>query len=121
MNRIAMKNPQIPWAARFLCLAFCLMLPAGTLWPLGRRDLPQGEVTVTGRVRLVGTAAFNDLVISDEEGRNWYVEGEDRKKLAMMEQRQVTVRGRAENEDIILADGTKAGVRLILRDITLIE
>jgi hypothetical protein len=88
---------------------------------MGRGDLPRGEVTVTGRVRLVGTAVFNDLVISDGEGRDWYVEGEDREKLAGKEQQQVTVRGSAETRDIILADGKKAGVRFVLRNITLPE
>ena len=88
---------------------------------MGRGDLPRGEVTVTGRVRLVGTSVFNDIVISDSEGRDWYVEGEDREKLAAKEQQQVTVRGSAETRDIILADGKKAGVRFILRNITLLE
>jgi hypothetical protein len=88
---------------------------------MGRRDLPRGEVTVTGRVRLVGTSFFNDIVISDNEGRDWYVEGEDREMLAPKEQRQVTVRGRVESRDIVLADGTKAGVRLFLRKIRIIE
>jgi hypothetical protein len=104
-----------------LCLALCLALPAGGLWALGRQDLPKGEVTVTGRVRLVGTSFFNDIVISDGEGRDWYVEGEDREALAAKEQQQVTVRGHAESRDIILADGTKAGVRLFLRKIRILE
>jgi hypothetical protein len=60
-------------------------------------------------------------VISDREGRDWYVEGADREKLAMMEQQQVTVKGNAETQDIVLADGKKAGVRFILRNITLLE
>jgi hypothetical protein len=88
---------------------------------MGRKDLPHGEVTVTGRVRLVGTALFNDIVISDGEGRDWYIEGEDREKLAMKEQRQVTVRGTVESRDIVLADGKKAGVRLVLRKIRIVE
>jgi hypothetical protein len=111
-----MKNP-----LKVFCLALCLILPAGGFWAMGRGDLPRGEVTVTGRVRLVGTAMFNDLVISDDEGRDWYVEGEDREKLAPKEQQQVTVKGSAGTRDIVLANGKKAGVRFILRDITLIE
>jgi hypothetical protein len=109
---------------KVFCVAFCLIcliFPAGRLGALGGKDLPRGEVTVTGRVRLVGTALFNSLVISDDEGRDWHVEGQDREKLAMKEQQRVTVKGNAETRDIILADGKKAGVRFILRDITLIE
>jgi hypothetical protein len=115
---------------KVFCAVFCLLLldilnlpdlPVGGVWAMGRKDLPHGEVTVTGRVRLVGTAMFNDIVISDGEGRDWHVEGEDRGKLAMMEQQQVTVKGNAETQDIILADGKKAGVRFILRNITLLE
>jgi hypothetical protein len=104
------------------CFLFCLVLPAGGLWALGQKDgLPRGEITVTGTVRLVGTSYFNDLVITDSEDNDWYVEGEDRKKLASMEQREVTVKGLAEYEDIILADRTKAGIRRYLRKITLVE
>jgi hypothetical protein len=122
-----MKNPfdisfdsflNIPF--KVFCLAFCLILPAAG-GAMGRKDLPRGEVTVTGRVRLVGTAMFNDLVISDDEGRDWHVEGPDREKLALKEQQQVTVKGNAETQDIILANGKKAGVRFILRDIRPVE
>jgi hypothetical protein len=111
-----MKNP-----LRLFCLFFCVILPAGEVWSLGRKDMPQGEITVTGRVRLVGTAHFNDIVVTDGSGNDWYVEGEDRKKLASLEQQQVTVKGVTEYEDLILADGKKIGVRRFLRNITLVE
>jgi hypothetical protein len=80
-------------------------------------DYPKGTITVTGRVRLVGTALFSSLVVTDNRNRDWYVEGADREKLARLEQRQVTVTGTAEYRDIVLADGEKAGVRRFLRNI----
>jgi hypothetical protein len=111
------RNPVAPF-----CFLFFFILPAGGLWALGQKDnLPRGEITVTGTVRLVGTAYFNDIVITDSEDNDWYVEGEDRKKLSLLEQEQVTVKGVTEYEDIILADRTKAGIRRYLRKITVLE
>jgi len=79
------------------------------------------KIEVKGRVRLVGSALFAELVVSGEDGRDWYVEGADRQKLSGMEQREVTVRGRAESRDFVLANGVKAGVRWFLRDIELVK
>jgi hypothetical protein len=111
-----MKNP-----FRFFCFLLCVILPIGEAWSLGSRDMPRGEITVTGRVRLVGTVRFNSIVVTDSNGNDWYVEEKDREKLASLEQRQVTVKGVTEYEDIILADGRKAGIRRFLRNITLVE
>jgi hypothetical protein len=104
------------------CFLFCLILPAGGLWAFGQKEvLPKGEITITGMVRLVGSARFNDIVITDNEDNDWYIEGEDRNKLASLEQQQVTVKGVTEYENLILADGKKAGIRRYLRKIMLVE
>jgi len=78
---------------------------------------PQGRITVEGTVRLVGSALFSSLVITDKEDRSWYIEGKDRSLLEGRQQAQVIVTGTAEYEDVILADGKKAGVRRFLRNI----
>jgi hypothetical protein len=114
------KAGKIRAAAFSLCF---ILIAAGGLMPMGRGDLdyPKGKITVSGRVRLVGTAIFSQLVITDEEDRDWYIEGKDREKLAAMEQQTVKIKGSAEYQDIILANGVKVGVRRFLRNITIVE
>jgi hypothetical protein len=84
-------------------------------------DYPKGKITISGRVRLVGSAAFSRLVITDEKNRDWYVEGADREKLSSMEQRTVKVKGTTEYQDIVLANGENVGVRRFLRKITIVN
>jgi hypothetical protein len=107
-------------AALSICFIF---LVSGSMMSMGQNDpnYPKGKITVSGRVRLVGTAIFSSLVITDEKDRDWYIEGADREKLFRMEQRTVKVKGTAEYQDIILANGENVGVRRFLRKITIIE
>ncbi|AEF82624.1 hypothetical protein [Leadbettera azotonutricia] len=106
----------------FLMIFFAVIAASG-LMALGQKDTdyPKGRITVSGRVRLVGTATFSRLVITDDQDRDWYIEGEDREKLSRREQRVVKVKGTTEYQDIILANGENAGVRRFLRKITLVE
>jgi hypothetical protein len=104
----------------FMPLLFIVLFLAGEhVMPLGSKesDSKKETITVAGRVRLVGTALFSSVVVTDEEDQDWYVENEDREKLARFEQRQVTVTGEVEYQDIILANGEKVGVRRFLRNI----
>jgi hypothetical protein len=84
-------------------------------------NFPEGIMRVHGRIRLVGNMPFPRLVITGESDQDWYLEGADRELLAAYEQRLLTISGRAEYQDIILANGEKAGVRRFLRDIRIIE
>jgi hypothetical protein len=99
-------------------LAFFTLLSAGKQED---QEYPQGTIEITGRIRLVGTALFSNMVITDSQDRDWYVENEDRQKLSSLEQREVTVRGKTEYRDIIMASGEKAGVRRYLRDIKIMR
>jgi hypothetical protein len=77
-------------------------------------------VTVSGRVRLVGSDFWKRLVIGGEDGE-WYVEaGGDRDRLAALQQRKVTVEGWLSAEDVVMANGEYMGKRLILRDLRII-
>ncbi|MDR3139545.1 MAG: hypothetical protein LBT95_07700 [Treponema sp.] len=89
--------------------------------PEEKEAFPEGILSIRGKVRLVGNMPFPRLVITDESNRDWYLEGPDRDLLAAYEQRSLGVSGRAEYQDIILANGVKAGVRRFLRDIRVIE
>jgi hypothetical protein len=81
-------------------------------------SFPEGIIQVRGKVRLVGSMPLSSLVISDSAGQDWYVEGAGRNRIAGYEQQSITVEGRAEYRDIILANGEKIGVQRFLRDIT---
>jgi hypothetical protein len=108
----------------FILSAFCVGLWGKEGEPVKNNDaelFPEGIIRVRGRVRLVGNMPMPRLVISDSDDRDWYVEDTDRNCIAGYEQQTITVEGRAEYHDIILANGKKIGVRRFLRDITVIE
>ncbi|MDR2607951.1 MAG: hypothetical protein LBC57_06120 [Treponema sp.] len=79
------------------------------------------EVLVKGRVRLVGTDLFSSLVITDEKDQDWYVEEKDRPLLSRYQQQVVTVKGRPDYRDLVLANGKKAGVHSYLLDISIVQ
>jgi hypothetical protein len=81
----------------------------------------EGQVVeITGLVQLLGNEPFTELVLSDEEGRPWYIAPEDRPLLAGREQQRVRVRGTLELRPLILADGTPVGTRRILRGVSIV-
>jgi len=77
-------------------------------------------VTVTGLVRLVGSSALSELVITGEEAQ-WYIASEDREKLHQLQQRRVTVEGKETVRELRFAGGQSAGLRRELRNIKIIE
>jgi hypothetical protein len=108
----------------FILSVFCVELWGKEEEPVKTDDaelFPEGIIRVRGRVRLVGSMPMPRLVISDSGDRDWYVEDADKNRIAGYEQQTITVEGRAEYHDIILANGKKIGVRRFLRDITVIE
>ena len=128
-----------------LFLALCLLFPAPPVFSLGRRDKPSPDppqaglpfppsvsgpeglvydgdrVELTGRVRLVGSEPFPDLVLTGEDGGDWYLEGSDRQALRSREQQSVRVRGRVELREMVLANGRSLGFRRFLRDVEILE
>lgn len=63
------------------------------------------EVWVSGTLRRVGTAAFNDLVVTDDDDMDWYIAPESKALLSDAEQRRVTVVATVRLRRIKLADG----------------
>jgi hypothetical protein len=91
-----------------------------------REKAPDGAaaaetVLVRGRVRLVGNSPFTELIITGEDGGDWYIDRGERKLLEGYQQRIVTVRGRAETREITLANGKHLETRRILRDLSLVD
>jgi hypothetical protein len=80
----------------------------------------QGQVVeITGIIRLVGNEPFNELVITEEGRQTWYIEGENRAILSRYQQRNVTIRGTVELQEMVLANGKYLGIRRILKDVSL--
>jgi hypothetical protein len=78
-------------------------------------------VEVTGRVRLVGNVPFVELVITDANEQDWYIDTDSRPVLVTYEQRIVTVRGTLELLDLVLANGRRVGTRRILHNVWFVE
>jgi hypothetical protein len=60
-------------------------------------------------------------VITDEKDRDWYVEEKDRPLLSRYQQQVVTVKGRPDYRDFVLANGKKAGVHSYLLEISIVQ
>jgi hypothetical protein len=76
-------------------------------------------VEVSGLVRLVGNEPFTDLLISDTDGHDWYIDSASRSLMAGLEQQHAAVRATLSLQPMTLADGTKLETRRILKNITI--
>ena len=127
---------------RFRFVLFLLLIClAASLYAWGRREAAKPEapeegrasvqienrnsvheeeaVQVSGRVRLVGSSVFPELVISNDE-MQWHVTKEEEYKLIDLQHRTVTVDGLESRINLFLANGMPAGERRTLREITII-
>ena len=77
-------------------------------------------VQVSGRVRLVGSEPFPELVITGPE-REWYIDKDDEHKFKELQHRTVTVEGSETIIELIFANGRPAGERRTLKDIRILE
>jgi hypothetical protein len=129
--RIAKIPPALSPAG--LCLAVLCSVPA-LLFPLGKKEpvsvdtgnlydtVQSGQtVELSGTIRLVGSQPFPELVLSDAGGNDWYIARESRALVSGYEQRTVTVRGKAELKEMVLADGRSLGHRRILSELVLLK
>jgi hypothetical protein len=78
-------------------------------------------VELEGRIRLVGSEPFPDLVLTDGTGQDWYLDGPARRTLGAWEQRNVRVRGRVELRELVLANGRSLGIRRGLQEVRVLE
>ena len=105
-------------AAMLLLVVLCALLNA-----LGRGEQdgtkPQ-KVEISGTVRLVGNSPMTSLVITGE-GREWFVDADEKDKLMHLQQQTVTVRAKEYYVDRVFANGMPAGRHYYLKDITVIN
>jgi hypothetical protein len=108
---------------------FCLLLCAGALFARGGSDRANADwatvkdgqkVFVSGTLRLVGSGIFNEYVITDARGNDWYVESSARESVRKYEQRTIAVEAVAKREGMTLADGKKLEDRRVLVNVRVI-
>ena len=79
------------------------------------------RVIVSGKIRLVGSAASNSLVLTDSSDKDWYVDDAEREKLALMEQRETTLSAVVRLDPIKFADGTELPDKRVLTGIEVVK
>ena len=107
-----------------LALLFCI---ASTLSAGGSKDDKNNQaqeknaavIQVSGRVRLVGSEPFPDLIISGPD-KDWYIAKDEENKLKHLQQRTVTVEGTETVHTLYFANKRPAGERRTLRNIKVI-
>ncbi|ADK82983.1 hypothetical protein Spirs_3898 [Sediminispirochaeta smaragdinae DSM 11293] len=93
-----------------------------SLPPMNWKNVQTGmEIRVTGKVRLVGNVPFSELVITDNEGNDWYINQDSRPALSGHEQEIVTVRAVVHREKIVLANGKRLNDRRVLDDVEIVQ
>ena len=79
------------------------------------------RVIVSGKIRLVGSAVSNSLVLTDSSDKDWYVDEAERDVLALMEQRETTLSAVVRLDPIKFADGTELPDKRVLTGIELVK
>jgi hypothetical protein len=79
------------------------------------------RVIVSGKIRLVGSAVSNSLVLTDSSDKDWYVDEAERDVLALMEQRETTLSAVVRLEPLKFADGTELPDKRVLTGIELVK
>jgi hypothetical protein len=102
---------------RFVLIPFLFCLAAAL--PAGCGKEKGVQVQVTGKVRLVGTGLFPQLVVTAPD-KEWYIEKDEEHKLKDLQQRTVTLEGRETVKTLTFASGLPAGERRTLKKIKIL-
>jgi len=86
------------------------------------KDTPADRqiVQVTGVVRLVGTANFPELVLTDSEG-DWHITADEKYKLQDLQQQKVTVEGEATITEKKSINGIFTIKRRVLKNVRILS
>ena len=108
---------------KFILLIIFILLTSA-LFAFGGREKDQKTdeplVEITGTVRLVGSANFSEIVISNSDSI-WYVPKDEMEKLFDLQQRTVTVKGTESVHEMTFASGLPAGTRRELSNIIIVS
>jgi hypothetical protein len=87
----------------FFLLALVLSAPLSAGGMKEARILPLEEIS--GIVRLVGNEPFVNLLLTDEEGRDYYFSKEYFERFSQYSQKKIRLRARIRVEPVYRADG----------------
>lgn len=78
-------------------------------------------VEVSGRIRLVGSDPFPDLVLTDDQGKDWYIDDASKAVVKGLEQQRVRVSAVVSLKTLKLANGTALPERKILSSVSVLK
>lgn len=114
--------------AFFLALALALPAAAAGLFDGGKPKAADWDkardgqrVELEGTVRLIGNEPFTEVVITDAEGRDWFLDAEGEHLVSLKEHRPVKVTGTVALKPMTLANGKKLPDRRTLVGLALSE
>gem|GEM_PF-1620871 len=79
------------------------------------------RVELAGKIRLVGSEAASNLVLTDAAGKDWYVDGPERGVLAGKEQRDVRLSAVVRLDMVKFANGKRLEDKRVLTGIRVLE
>jgi len=104
---------------RVLIVLFIFLFCTAAASAFGSRERAE-IVQVTGVVRLVGSALFAEIVVTDEE-TDWHIARDEMDKLHNLQHRTVTVEGEVTTTELTFANGLPAGTRKELKNIRIVS
>jgi hypothetical protein len=105
---------------KFRFFAGLFLLCAAAALSAGGRKEKAVVIQITGRVRLVGSDLFSELVITSPDGE-WYIAKEEKNKLNDLQNRTVTIEGVETVTEMKFVNGLSAGKRRELKNIKIIS
>ena len=108
---------------RYFLLTGLLLLCVTFAYSFGskEKDTPAYEIVqISGVVRLVGTANFPELVITNSDG-DWHITADETYKLHDLQQQRVTVEGEATVIERKSTSGTFNMTRRVLKNVRIIS
>ncbi|MDR0527281.1 MAG: hypothetical protein LBG79_05655 [Spirochaetaceae bacterium] len=79
------------------------------------------RVEVAGIVRITGSTPFTEVIITDSENNDWYIEARDAKKLHPFQHTEIRVRGTVRLTEILLANNKSLGIRRSLSKVEVLD
>jgi len=100
-----------------------LLLLCATVYAFGGKEKEASDsriVQISGVVRLVGTANFSELVLTNSDG-DWHITADERYKLHDLQQRMVTVEGEATITEKRSTNGVFNLTRRVLKNVRILS
>ena len=103
-------------------LLFCMTAVLSAFGKKEKEKIPEKIIIqVTGVIRLVGSDSFPELLISDSEGKQWYIASNEAKEFHALQHQTVALEGEESVIQQTSASGRLTLIRRELRNIKIIS